>query len=285
MGAIDFILNLSCVLLWLSWRSTHFDPLAKSRPVTLVGTLKRAEARRLKGWQIAAVLSVIIGLRAALYWLIGSPADWTPKLNLEFVVLAFRSDIFLAAFVYSCLSFIRFLIVFYFWVLVLAILNGGSGEADPIQKLVRLHLGRTARWLWPVQLALPFLIALGLWLGLHPLLVYLGVVAPVHSTAHLTGQGLLVSLGLLLSLKYMLPVFLLLHLVASYVYLGSNPLWDFVAATAGNLIAPLRGLPLRFGKVDFAPVVGVVLILGLLQWLPNLVLDKLAAAKLSAWPQ
>ncbi len=285
MGAIDFILNLSGVLLLLSWRSMHFDPLAKGAPVTLVGTLKRAEPRRLKGWQLAAVLSTLIGLRAVLYWLIGSPADWTPKLNLELVVLAFRSDFFRAALVYSCLSFVRFLIVFYFWLLILAILNRETGDTDPIQKLVRLHLGRTARWPWPAQLLIPFLIVIGLWIGLHPLLVPLGVVAPVHSTTHLAEEGLLVGLGLVLSLKYVLPAFLLLHLVASYVYLGSNPLWDFVGNTAGNLTAPLRRLPLRFGRVDFSPAVGIVLILGLLEWLPNVILAKLAASRLSSWPQ
>src|SRR6266481_4398705 len=123
MGAIDFILNLAGLLLWLSWRSMYFDPLAKSTPTTLVGTLKRAEPRRVKAWQLAAALSAIVGLRALLYWLIGAPADWTPKLNLELVVLAFRSDSFRAALVFSCLSMLRFLVVFYFWLLILAILN------------------------------------------------------------------------------------------------------------------------------------------------------------------
>lgn len=285
MGAIDFILNLAGLLLWLSWRSTRFDPLVRSAPVTLIGTLKRAEQRRLKAWQSAAVMSALLGLRAVLYWLIASRADWTPKLNLELVVLAFRNDLFRAAFVYSCLSFIRFLVVFYFWLLVLAILNRRDAQTDPIQKLVRLHLGRASRWPWPIQLLLPFVIVIGLWIGLHPLLADLGVITRASSTACLLEQGSLLALGLLLSLKYMLPPILLLHLVVSYVYLGTNPLWDFVAVTAGNITAPLRRLPLRFAKLDFTPVAGVVLILFLLEWLPNLILSKLASSKLSTWPQ
>jgi uncharacterized protein YggT (Ycf19 family) len=242
------------------------------------------EPRRLKAWQLALVLAGLIGLRAGCYLLIGAPADWTPKLNLELVVLAFRSDRFGADLVFSCLSFLRVLVVFYFWLLILALINRSGEEMDPIQKLVRLHLGRAARWPWPIQLLLPFLIVMLLWLGLYPVLVRLDVVARAHSWAHVVEQASLVGLGLLLSLRYVLPAFLLLHLVASYVYLGTNPLWDFITNTALNMTAPLRRLPLRFARLDLTPVAGVILILWLLEWLPNFILSKLAASRLSSWP-
>lgn len=285
MGAIDFILNLAGLLLWLSWRSMHLDPLVKSSPATLVGTLKRAEPRRLKAWQVSVLLSALIVMRALLYWLIGAPADWTPKLNFEFIVLAFRSDSFAASLVYSCLSFLRALIVLYFWLLAVAMINRNNTEPDAIQKLVRLHLGRAARWPWPVQLLVPFLIVVVLWFGFSPLLVHLGVLIPAHSKAHLVGQGSLVGLALLLSLKYVLPVLLLLHLVVSYIYLGTNPFWDFVTSTCVNVTAPLRHIPLRFARLDFTPVVAAVLILGLLHWLPGAILTRIAASNWSAWPQ
>src|SRR5579859_3681082 len=150
MGAIDFILNLAGLLIWLSWRSMRFDPLVRSTPVTLVGTLKRPEPRRLKAWQVTLVLLAIIGARAVLYWFLGTPANWTPRLNLEFVVLAFRSDSLRAVLVFSCLSFVRAFLVLYFWLATLAIINRSNVEADPIHKLMRLHLGRTTRWPWPV---------------------------------------------------------------------------------------------------------------------------------------
>ncbi|MCX6928148.1 MAG: hypothetical protein NT154_33800, partial [Verrucomicrobia bacterium] len=81
MGLIDFILNLVGVLFWLSWRSIRFDPLVKSTPATLVGTLRRAEPRRVKGWQLLAGLAALLFLRALLYRQIGPEAHWTPKLN------------------------------------------------------------------------------------------------------------------------------------------------------------------------------------------------------------
>jgi hypothetical protein len=284
MGAFDFLLNLAGVLLWLSWRSLRFDPLLKSTPVTLIGTLKRAESRPIKNWLLVAALAGLILLRGACYLLIGAPADWTPKLNLELVVLAFRSDLFVSAMVFSCLSFLRVLILFYFWLIVLGLINRSSPDNNSIQRLVRLHLGSVARWPWPLQLLTPLVLVVLLWVALHPVLLGLGVVTPAVSKAHLFEQGSLVALGLCLSLKYLLPPFLLMHLVASYVYLGSSAFWDFIALTSVNLTTPLRRLPLRLARVDLTPVAGAVLILLVLEWLPNLILSRLEAQRLSVWP-
>jgi uncharacterized protein YggT (Ycf19 family) len=77
----------------------------------------------------------------------------------------------------------------------------------------------------------------------------------------------------------------LLHLIASYVYLGTSPMWDFVGVTASNLLAPLRWLPLRLARFDFAPLAGVILILLFLHWLPNLILGRMAENNVSPWPQ
>ncbi len=137
-----------------------------------------------------------------------------------------------------------------------------------MQKLLRLHVGPVGRWPWWVQSLLPLVLVAGLWVALHPVLVYLNVTGPVQSPSHLPEQGFLVGAALYLSLKYLLPVFLLLHLIASYVYLGRNPLWDFVSLTARNVLAPLRRLPLRYAMVDFAPLAGAVLIFLLLHVLP-----------------
>ena len=288
MGLIDFILNLAGVLLWLSWRSIRSDPLVKTRPATLIGTLRRAEPRRMKGWQLLAGLGTLLVLRAVLYRQIGPEADWTPKLDLFFIVPAFPSHLppghFLPAMVFSLLSFARILIIGYFWLLVLVVINRRNLESDPLHKMLRLHLGLVARWPLLLQVLLPLVLITALWITLHPLLVYLEITGRVRSNAHLVEQGLLIGFALYFTLQYLLPVFLLLHLFASYIYLGRNPLWDFIGATARNLLAPLRWLPLRIARLDFAPLGGVVLILFLLHWLPNLVLGRLAENNLTLWP-
>jgi uncharacterized protein YggT (Ycf19 family) len=285
MAYIDFILNLVALLLWLSWCSRQVDPLIRTSPATLIGTLKRTEAHGLKGWQLCGSLTLFLLARAWFYWLIGAPVDWTPKLGLGLVALAFRSDSFLLALLYSSLGFVRFLIVFYFWLLVLTAINHRVLEPDPIQKLLRLHLGRSAGWPWLGQVLLPLLSVTALWVAAYPLLAHVGIINRVSSFGRLLSQGFLVGLGLLLSLKYLLPEFLLLHLVSSYVYLGSHPIWEFASTTALNLLAPLRRIPLRFSKLDFTPLAGLVLILFALQWLPSFVIAEMAKHSLSPWPQ
>ena len=136
-----------------------------------------------------------------------------------------------------------------------------------------------------MQLLLPLLLVTALWIALHPLLLHLGITNRVRSNSLLAEQGILIGTALYLSLQYVLPVFLFLHLIGSYVYLGSSPLWDFIGATARNLLAPLRRLPLRVAKFDFTPVAGVILILSLLHWLPNFILSQMAQNKVSPWPQ
>jgi uncharacterized protein YggT (Ycf19 family) len=53
---------------------------------------------------------------------------------------------------------------------------------------------------------------------------------------------------------------LVLHLLNSYIYFGKYPIWNYVASEAQTLLRPLRAIPLRAGKVDFAPVLGIALV-------------------------
>jgi uncharacterized protein YggT (Ycf19 family) len=285
MGLIDFILNLAALLLWLAWRSLRFDPLVKTSAASLSGTLRRTEPARFKRWRLPTALALLLLGRAVLYWQIAPAVNWTAKLDLVVVALAFRCDVFGAAALYSLLAFGRVLLIFYVWLVVLVIINHRTPDSDPTQRMLRLHLGRLANWPRPIQLLVPLLSVAGLWLAFHPLLAQAGITNRSRSYAHLLEQGLLIGGGFYLSLKYLLPALLLLNLVASYVYLGSSPFWDFVATTAQNLLAPFRRLPLRFAKFDFAPLVVAALILLLLHALPNFILHELSKQHLTLWPQ
>lgn len=289
MGLVDFILNVAGLLLWLNWRSLHFDPLLQRTPATLAGTLRPAEPQRWRGWKLLAALVLLLGLRAALYWEVCSAVEWTPTLDLGVVALAFRSDSlsaslsFDATLLFSVLSFLRLTLVFYFWLLVLTLINRPTIDPDPIQKIIRQHIGPLARWPWPVLLGLPFLASTLLWLACYPGLTVLDVVNHTHSWLHVAEQGLLVGAGFYISLKYLLPTLLLAHLITSYVYLGSGPLWDFITSTARNLLRPLRTF--RYAGLDFAPVAGILLILALCHWLPNIAIHRLLRSNFTLWPQ
>src|SRR5206468_3821124 len=109
MAFIDAILNLAVLLLWVNWRSLCRVPMISPKPATLAGTLKRTAPNRLKSWQVLASLILIEVLRALFYYEIGAPVNWTPKLDLGFVVLAFRNDSLRSTALYSVLSSVRLL--------------------------------------------------------------------------------------------------------------------------------------------------------------------------------
>ncbi len=283
MGLVDFILNLAGLLMWLNWRARQLQPLAGSPPATLASTVRHAEPRRRRRYQSLLFLLLLLLVRAFLYRQLGSPADWTPRLDLGIVVLAFRNENFPVLLLYSGLSFLRVLAIFYFWLLVLVALSPRGQAPGPVERLLEFHLGKLASLPWPVQvLILPVLCGLS-WAALHPVLTGSGVVEHVRSAGHLGLQALLVGGSLFFSLKYLLPVLLLIYLMISYVYLGASPVWEFVSATARRFLEPLRWF--RVAKADFSPIAGVLLVLYLLHWLPNSALGYLAHRNVSLWPQ
>ena len=290
MFLIDFILNLAGLSLWLSWRASRADPLRHATPAALLGTLRRAEPRRAGHWLFLAALPVLVLLRAVFYSQVSVAVSWVPRLDLAFVSLAFHGDAFGPALLYSTLSLLETFVIFYFWLLTLAMIHRRSPDTNPFVKMLRAHLGRPARWPLIVQLLLPVLAVAVLWVAFHPLLLRAGVTGRAQSNLHLIEQGLLIGAGIYLSLKYLLPAILFVHLVTSYVFLGEHPFWGFIDATARNVLSPLARLPLRYARVDFAPVVGIIVLLLLLHALPNFVLEELSrhrepdGHRLTIWP-
>jgi uncharacterized protein YggT (Ycf19 family) len=262
MGLTNFILNLAGVLLWLNWRSIRFDPLVKTSPATLAGTLRRAEPSRLKRWHLLAGLGALLFLRALLYWLIGSAVNWTPNFHLGGIDIAipFRSDSWWRMLLFSCLSFGATLGVCYLWLLLLSLVNRPAANSDVLQRLVRMHLGRVDRWPWPVKALLPLLVTGVCWYLLSLLLSRLGIIPSAVSKIHRLEQALVIGFGSYLSWRYLIGGLLALYLVGSYVYLGDQPFWSFIGSTGRSLLAPLRWVPLRLGKVDFAPLIGIALV-------------------------
>jgi len=161
---------------------------------------------------------------------------------------------------FSGLSFGITLGLFYLCLLLFSLVNSRGTPADPLQKLVRLQLGRLDRWPWPVKALLPLLVTGLCWYLLSILFARLNLTLPVNSRAHRLEQAVVVGLGSYLSWRFLIGGLLALHLVSTYIYLGNQPFWSFITATGRNLLNPLRPVPLRLGKVDFAPLVGIALV-------------------------
>ncbi len=258
MSLLDLVLNLAGLLLFLNWRAIDFVPAVSTQ--SLLGTLRRAEARRGRRWIHLAALAVLLLARGLFYWQVGPAVDWTPKLNLAVVSLPFRSDFLGRSLLFSLLSFGKTLGAFYLWLLFLSLVNRATPDTDPAQRLVRAHLGWLERWPAYAKLVLAVAAAALVWTLTSALFRKLELLPPLQSTAHGWQQIALMAVAPFLCWKILLAGLLLLHLLNSYVYLGRSAFWDFVNLTACHLLAALRWLPLRLGRVDLAPVTGIALV-------------------------
>jgi uncharacterized protein YggT (Ycf19 family) len=255
MTFIDFILNLAGLLLWINWRSILFDPFEKRTPATLVGSLRRAVPTRFRHWHLLAAIGALLVLRAALYWQIGSPAGWTGKLDLGVTTIFFRSNYFDQMLLFSIFSFARILGIVYLWLVLLSILDGPM----PTRRFVKMQLGEIDNWPRWIKFLLPLAVTALFWgLASWPF-GWLQIIPSPISSAHRIEESLVIGLGSYLVWKFLIAALLVLHLLGSYIYFGKNPFWNYVDATARNLLRPLEKIPLRAGKADFAPVVGIAL--------------------------
>ncbi len=261
MSIIDFILNLAGLLLWLNWRSIRFDPLAKRRPATLLGTLRPAAPKKIRRWHLLVFIAGLLLLRALIYYWIGSAANWTGKLDLGVTIPCFvcRGDWHglevMAAF--SFFSFGVTLGIFYLCLLPLSLLAG----PEPVHSLVKVPLGRVDGWPRWTKILLPFFATALCWWLASWVFGWLQITPKIISPAERFEESLIIGAGSYLLWKFPLGAILLLHLLNSYVYFGKHPFWKYVNVTAQKLLSPLEKIPLRIGKVDFAPLLGLVVLL------------------------
>jgi uncharacterized protein YggT (Ycf19 family) len=99
-----------------------------------------------------------------------------------------------------------------------------------------------------------------LWLSLFGLLSWVEVCPPTISVVQRLEQSVLIGLAGYLIWKVPIVLVLLLYLLNSYIYFGKHPVWVYLQVIAQKLLQPLRTIPLRIGKVDFAPIVGIILV-------------------------
>jgi hypothetical protein len=255
MGIVDFILNVAALLLWANWRALRFDPINKRRPATLVGALKPITPLHTRHWQLLVAIGILIFIRAFFYWQIGKAIGWSGKLDLGVIVLSFRCDSFFRMLLFSTLSFGLALGFFYLCLLLLSILFG----PEPFHKFVRMQLGFLDGWARATKLFLPLLLTAMIWWITSWLFAWLQIFPQPLSAAHRIEEALVIGLGSYLTWKFLVAGILVLHLLNNYIYFGRHPFWDYTNTLAQKLLSPLKGIPLRIGKADFKPVLGIVL--------------------------
>ncbi len=260
MGYVDFILNLAGLLLWIKWRSLPFDPIHKRTPATLVGTLRRSAPSHFHRWHLLATIGTMLALRALFYWQIGPAVHWTGRLDFGVITLSFRSDWFGRMFLFSIFSFVLALGIFYTWLVLLSLLAGRTAKDDPIHRLVWMQLGVIDGWPRWIKIILPLVVTALLWWITSWLFTKLEIIPRPISAAHRLEESLVIGLGSYLVWKFIAAALLVLHLLNTYIYFGKHPFWNYMNARAQTLLAPLRIIPLRAGRVDFAPVVGIAIV-------------------------
>lgn len=267
MALIDFILNLVALLLWWNWLA--MDPLAKTSAATLIGTLRKTDKSDSKRWRLLLALLALLVFRAIVYWEFGASFRWTPILQLEVINIPFRSDYLTRMMLFSLLSFLLALGIFYLWMLLLSIVNANVPDTDPLQRLVRAQVKWLEKWPNGMKLLLPFFVGGLCWLALHPLLSHMAILQKSRSSLQLIRQAAVIGGATYLGWKYLIVGILLLHLLSSYIYFGNHPFWNFINVTARNFLAPFRRIPLRAGRVDFLPVIAIALVFFVCEFFTN----------------
>lgn len=259
MWLIDLILNIAAVLLWLKWLERDVSTILAEPRISVVANLRRTAPRPPRILYLGALLLLIVG-RWLVYWLLGSALDWIPVLHFGPIPLAFRSYFEWRILLYSFLSFGEALAIFYLALLLFSIVNRRLDD-DPVQKLVRSHLGVLDSWPVVVKLLIPWLFGLLVWCAFNPLFQKIRIVVPPGNLGELMKQAAVVGLGVYLVWKYVLAAVLILYVCNSYIYFGKWPFWNFIEQTGRQILMPLRRIPLCLRKVDFAPFVALAIVL------------------------
>lgn len=255
MNVIDFILNVLGLMLWIDWRSGRLLARSRRAPVSLANSLKATERASLRPWLSLLALTGLILARGWFYWKAGSALDWTPAIRLGILALPFRVDLLFHMLLFSLLSFALALFAWHACLILLAAAQGPVLAGHPIHRFVRLQLGWLARLPLFLKLLFPFLTAALAWLALNPLLVEMRVLPAPAGIAVAAEQAGLLGLCAYLIWRWLLIALFGLHLLNTYIYLGLNPVWEYISKTASNLLRPVRFF--RFGRVDLAPLIGI----------------------------
>ncbi len=260
MNLIDTLLNIVALLLWINGRASLTSPPARDTRTAFSPLLRAATPRSRAAYHLWISLLLLLAGRAWCYQRLGAEVGWVASLDLGLISLPFNSISLLRMWYYSIGSFAVYLGAFYWFLLILSVVNRGRPDHDPWQQQVRRQLGWLDRLPSFLGLLVPWFLVASLWYLLSPGLADLGMVARAKSSLHRWQQGFVLAGGALLLAKYLIGCVLFLHVLNSYLYLGQMPLWDYINVTARKFLRLVDWLPLRLGRIDLSPVAMLALV-------------------------
>ena len=262
MNIVDWILNIAAIFLWMDWRSARS---AKPQSILSIGgTVRHAGRATGLGFGSLAALILILVVRPAFYYTVGSAVSWTPTLNFLAISIPWRSDLLGRMYLFSTLSFLKVFGYYYAWLLFLSAVNFRLTDEDRIQRFIRGQLAWLEKLPWWFKLLLPSLVASLAWVALAALFAELELVPQGTPPKTVWLQAAAFAIAALLAWKWLLIGFFLVHLLNIYLYIGTHPLWAYIGITSRKLLAPFFFL--RSGKLDLSPVAGVIIVFSVAKW-------------------
>ena len=259
MSLVDLLLNLTALLMWVSWRGISGLEAAGTAG-TILGNLRPAERRSAPRLGYLGGLILLLMVRALIYRQVGPALYWHPGWSVNAVGLVFRSDSLLRMLAYSWLSFGWLLLTWYTWMVGILVINRPPRDRDGVTRAIRRQMGWMGGWpawalaVWPMVMA-----GLG-WALIGWLASESRLMPTLTDGRHLLQQSLVVGLSQVCVLRWAAAVILILHLLNLYVYLGNNPVWEFVQQTGERLSRPFAIF--RFGQLDLSPIPALVIYWG-----------------------
>jgi hypothetical protein len=262
MSLVDWILNIAAIFLWMDWRSARS---AKPQSIlSIAGTVRHAGRAAGKGFGSLAALILILVVRPAFYYTVGSALNWTPAINFLSISIPWRSDLLGRMYIFSTLTFLKVIGYYYAWLLLLSVVNRRLTDEDRIQRFVRGQLAWLERFPAWLKLLLPSIITALAWVPLAALFAGLELIPKGGSDKAIWIQAAAFALAALLVWKWLIIAFFVVHLLNIYVYMGTHLLWHYIGVTSRKLLLPFSFL--RSGKLDLSPVAGIIVIDAIAEW-------------------
>lgn len=258
MSVIDFILNLAAWILLVNSSMQFGDRGDLHRPLTLLGTLKVPKPTIREAWVLFSAAVLIVFFKSLLLHYLGAPLDTTMHLNFLLLNVFFKTGSLVSMGWMGLASFLKFTLMAYIWVWVLWRIS----RKDCAEQLVGSlksglgFIGRVHVVLQPILLI--FLGMVG-WVVLGLCFGTFGVLPTSIPLPLLIWQSLWISISAWMGVYWLLLLLMIFYLIHSYVYLGSWEGWDWIEGMGDRLLLPLKKLPLQWARIDFAPLVFLLL--------------------------